>query len=224
MQWEKKAKNVLLNKMSQAEKGYEVSGCFGLDNCPNSLTNSKTLLESLEKILEEEKITEFIRNKIKGPLKQHHKFKVLLSECPNACSQIYIADFALHGVVKVEVNPKICSQCEACVEVCEEEAINILEFGPQILEEKCVGCGHCLKICPEGALTEGFRGYKIYLGGKLGRHPRLASFLIYATEEEVVPLFRRLLSLYKLENEKGERLGSIIERMGWDKFKKLLLE
>jgi len=222
MEWEKETKKVLTEKMSQAESGYEVSGCFGLNSCPNALTSSETLLKEFERILEEEKITEFLKEKVKGPLKAHHKFKVYLSECPNACSQIYIADFALHGVVKIELNPKVCFFCGSCVAVCEEEAITLTDFGPMIDEERCVGCGHCLKICPENALTEGFRGYKVYLGGKLGRHPRLATFLDYFREEEIIPLFQRVLRFYKENNQKGERLGAIIERLGWEKVREIL--
>lgn len=218
------AKEVLLDKVSKAEKGYEVTGCFGLNSCPNALSASEELLKSLEKILEEEKITDFLKEKVKGPLKAHHKFKVGLSECPNACSQIHITDFALHGVVRVEVNPKACSFCVSCLEVCEEGAIELTDYGAKIDEERCVGCGHCVKICPEGALAEGFRGYKVYLGGKLGRHPRLATFLTYAETEEVLKLFKKVLNFYKKYNEKGERLGTIIERLGWERAKKLLLE
>ena len=218
------AKKALLEKMSQAENGYEVSGCFGLNSCSNALTNSEKLLKNLEKILEEEKITEFLKKKVKGQLKAHHKFKIGLSECPNACSQIYICDFALHGFVKPEVNIKKCSFCGSCVEVCEEEAIKLTECGVVIDEKKCVGCGQCLKICPEGAITEKFKGYKVYLGGKLGRHPRLATFLTYAeNEKEVEKILKKVLALYKEYNIKGERLGAIIERIGFDKVKKLVI-
>ncbi|MGC9017879.1 MAG: 4Fe-4S binding protein [Caldimicrobium sp.] len=218
------AKEVLLKKMSQAEKGYEVTGCFGLNSCPNAITSSEKLLKHLEEILEAEKLEEFLKEKVKGPLKAHHKFKVALSECPNACSQIHIADFALHGVIQPEINPKACSFCGSCSQVCEEEAITLTEHGPFIEMEKCVGCGTCIKFCPESALYEGFRGYKIYLGGKLGRHPRLATFLCYAKEEEVIPLFKKVLTFYKRHNQKGERLGAIIQRIGWDKVKYLLLK
>ena len=216
------AKEALLSKMSEAEKGYEVSGCFGFDSCPNALTDSSHLLSSLEKILEEEKLTQFLISKVGPKLKAHHKFKVCLSECPNACSQIHICDFALHGVVKISVNPKACSFCGSCVEACEEGAIELTEFGPMIKEELCVGCGHCIKVCPESALNEEFKGYKVYLGGKLGRHPRLATFLGYFQAEEIPKLFYKILELYKKYNQKGERLGAIIEKLGWDKFIKEL--
>jgi dissimilatory sulfite reductase (desulfoviridin) alpha/beta subunit len=216
------AKEALLSKMSEAEKGYEVSGCFGVDSCPNALTASSHLLSFLEKILEEEKLTQFLASKVGPKLKAHHKFKVCLSECPNACSQVHICDFALHGVVKISVNPKACSFCGSCVEVCEESAIELTEFGPTINEELCVGCGHCLKVCPESALSEEFRGYKVYLGGKLGRHPRLATFLDYYKAEDIPELLRKVLYLYKKHNQKGERLGAIIERLSWERFVKEL--
>lgn len=222
MKWEREAEP-LLDKLSKAEKGYEVSGCFGLNSCPNALSSSKELLKSFEKILEEERITEFLKEKVKGPLKAHHKFRVCLAECPNACSQIHITDFALHGVVRVEINPKACSLCGSCLEVCEEGVIELTEYGPKIDEERCVGCAHCVKICPEGALIEGFKGYKIYIGGKLGRHPRLASFLTFAQPQEVLRVFKKVLTFYKNNNKKGERLGAIIERIGWENTKKLLL-
>lgn len=218
------AKDALLEKMSQAERGYEVTGCFGVNSCPNAISSSEMLLKKIEEILEAEGIWKFLKEKVKGPLKAHHKFKVGLSECPNACSQIHITDFALHGVLIPEVNPKACSFCGSCVETCEEEAITLTENGPFIDAEKCVGCGSCVKICPEDALFEGFKGYKIYLGGKLGRHPRLATFWCLAKEEEVPLLLKKVLSFYKKYNQKGERLGKIIERLGWDKAKYLLQE
>uniref|UniRef100_A0A7V6CDC6 4Fe-4S ferredoxin-type domain-containing protein n=1 Tax=Thermodesulfobacterium geofontis TaxID=1295609 RepID=A0A7V6CDC6_9BACT len=74
---------------------------------------------------------------------------------------------------------------------CEKHAIELTEFGPLIKEELCVGCGSCIKICPESALYEEFKGYKVYLGGKLGRHPRLATFLNYFQAEEIPKLFAK---------------------------------
>ncbi|MCS7149575.1 MAG: 4Fe-4S binding protein [Caldimicrobium sp.] len=216
------AKEALMDRISKAEKGYEVFGCFGMESCANALVNSKDLMEAIERILEEEGITEFLKEKVKGPLKAHNKFKVGFSECPNCCSQIQIADFCLHGVTLFEVDPKKCSFCGSCTEVCEESAIVLNDYGPIVNEDLCVGCGHCLKICPEEALKEVFRGYKIYLGGKLGRHPRLATFLTYATPDEAVRVFQAVLRLYKNLNIKGERLGTIIERVGWANFKEML--
>jgi hypothetical protein len=60
--------------MSEAEKGYEVSGCFGVDSCLNAIMASSHLLSSLEKILEEEKLAQFLTSKVGPRLKVHHKF------------------------------------------------------------------------------------------------------------------------------------------------------
>ncbi len=212
------AKEVLLGKMSEAERGYEVSGCFGLDSCPNAITCSGILLSEIEKFLEQEKLTAFLQEKVGKKLKAHHKFKVGISECPNACSQIHICDFALHGVVRLNINPKACSFCGSCVAVCEEGAIELTDFGPFLKEVLCVGCGHCVKVCPEGAIGVEFKGYKVYLGGKLGRHPRLATSLGYFSQEEILPVLKKVLRVYKAHNLKGERLGAIIERLGWENF------
>jgi len=216
-----RAKEVLLKKMASSEKGYEVTGCFGTETCPNAITSSKELLDQIEKLLQEEKLTEFLIKKVGGKLKAHHKFKVGLSECPNACSQIYIMDIALHGFVEPEIIPEKCEFCATCVSACEEGAITLRDKGVEIDKNKCIGCGACIKVCPTGALKEGFKGYKVYLGGKLGRHPRLATFLKIVKEEEVIPLIKRVVEFYKKENTKGERLGAIIERIGWEKVKKL---
>ncbi len=159
-------------------------------------------------MLEDEKITEVLEEKVRGTLEAHHKFKVEPSECPDACSQIQITDFALHGVVRVEVNPKACSCCGSCLEVCEEEAIELTDYKPRIDEEHCVGCGHCVKIYPEGVLIEGFKGYRVYVGGKLGRHPRLATFLTYVETEKVLDLFQKVLRFYKTyKPERGKTWG-----------------
>jgi dissimilatory sulfite reductase (desulfoviridin) alpha/beta subunit len=214
------AKRVLLNRMGEAEKAYEVSGCFGLDSCPNAITSSENLLIRIEELLKSEKVSEFLRHKVKGKLKAHHKFKVLLSECPNACSQIYIADVGICGFMKIEIEKGKCTGCGLCEAVCEEGAIFVKETA-FIDQEKCLGCGDCLRACPEEAIKTIQKGYRVYLGGKLGRHPRLATYLTSCfSEDEVLEVLKKVLKVYKDLNLKGERLGGIIQRIGWEEFKK----
>jgi len=51
--------------------------------------------------------------------------------------------------------PTVCVNCArpACVEVCPTEAAYIDRSVPvvRIDEEKCIGCGECVKACPFGA-------------------------------------------------------------------------
>jgi len=218
-----RAKEVLRGKAAEAQEGFAVEACFGGSGCPNALTDSKKLLSEIEKILKDAGITEFLKRKVGGSLKHHHVFRVGLSECPNACSQIHIKDFAICGRILLEVEPGLCSFCESCLEVCEEEAIKLTDTGPVVNEERCVACGACTRICPTGALREVGRGYRILVGGKLGRRPRLATELVaFTNAKEVLAILQKILHIYKKENQKGERLGTIIERMGFEKFKKMM--
>jgi len=47
------------------------------------------------------------------------------------------------------IDPKKCSQCGRCVEVCRFDAIDA-EF--QVDEIACEGCGVCVDLCPEAAI------------------------------------------------------------------------
>ena len=65
-------------------------------------------------------------------------------------------------------------------------------------------------------LAEEARGWRVLLGGKLGRHPQLGKELegIHSTAE-VLALVERCLDLYFTHNRAGERLGTILERTGY---------
>jgi len=58
----------------------------------------------------------------------------------------------------IEVNPDLCKRCFTCTQTCpilifakkDEESI------PEILDDNlqfCLVCGHCVAICPAGAIT-----------------------------------------------------------------------
>ena len=52
------------------------------------------------------------------------------------------------------------------------------------------------------------------VGGKLGRHPQLARDLgkIFS-QEELLKKLNEYLDLYQTQNQKGERLGEILNRL-----------
>jgi dissimilatory sulfite reductase (desulfoviridin) alpha/beta subunit len=56
--------------------------------------------------------------------------------------------------------------------------------------------------------------YEVIVGGKLGRHPKLAESLgEFETIDEVVECLRRVIALLLSEGQKGERLGALLERL-----------
>ena len=70
--------------------------------------------------------------------------------------------------------------------------------GPRIALESCINCGQCIPACPTGTIAEGWRGYRVQLGGRLGRHPRLGRELpgIFG-EDQVLEILQESLKLYK---------------------------
>jgi MinD superfamily P-loop ATPase len=56
-----------------------------------------------------------------------------------------------------KVDDTLCSKCGKCGELCQFKAISLMGEILMIFPEMCHGCGGCIAICPEGALTTEFR-------------------------------------------------------------------
>jgi len=50
-----------------------------------------------------------------------------------------------------------CTYCRACADLCQFKAINVLGSVLLTFPEMCHGCGGCLAVCPEKALSPGSR-------------------------------------------------------------------
>jgi len=58
--------------------------------------------------------------------------------------------------LKFTVERKKCIQCSACIRDCPRHIIEYRDHVPDIaahLEGNCIGCQHCLAICPTGAIS-----------------------------------------------------------------------
>lgn len=202
-----------LKEMDQEVKGFQIDTCFGPSGCPNQAVECEGIAPALEQELIKRDLKSFLKEKIQGPLKMHHEFRVSLSCCPNACSRPQIVDFGIIGARRPKVTEEACTQCRACLEVCKEEAIRIEESeeGATIDFEKCLSCGQCIPACPTGTLQEDSQGFRVLVGGKLGRHPQLGKELgnIYS-RDEMAKLLNQYLDLYQAKNQRGERLGEIL--------------
>lgn len=206
-----------LGNMEDEVRGYQVERCFGEGGCPNRAVTEDGMAERIEAFLASKHLKSFLKARVSGPLKLHHEFRVSLSECPNGCSRPQIADLGLIGARAPKVTPGLCTRCEACLDRCKEGAIALTsgEEAPRIDRARCVDCGQCLHGCASGSLQESHRGYRILVGGKLGRHPQLATDLgrIFALDEALV-MVERCLAHYLKHNLAGERFGEILNRTG----------
>jgi dissimilatory sulfite reductase (desulfoviridin) alpha/beta subunit len=140
---------------------------------------------------------------------------VSLSCCPNACSAPD-RRFPGSSEANTESYRRGLYLCGVCLEACQEGAITLKEEEdfPTIDFEKCLSCGQCITACPTGTLQEDTQGFRVLVGGKLGRHPQLGKDLgkIYS-KDEMIQLLNQYLDLYQSHTQKGERLGEILNRL-----------
>lgn len=206
-----------LENMEDEVKGHQFEHCFGAGGCPNRAVPENGLEEKVRQLLERKNLKGFLKKRVKGPLKIHHEFRVSVSHCPNACSRPQIVDVGLIASSRPRLTSAHCTDCGACVDVCREGALSLMDNSgsPSIDGDRCLGCGQCIRACPSGTLEEGRGGYRVLLGGKLGRHPQLGRELpgVYS-EEEVLELLERCLDHHMTHNETGERFGEVINRVG----------
>jgi len=214
-----------LARLSEGVKGYTLETCFGGSGCQNAVGPSAKLVSRLEELLERADLLSFLRNHLGEKLKLHHQFRVTLADCPNSCSQPQIKDIGIIGDVEIQCKPGACSGCGECAAVCEESAVTLDDDSLLGIDyESCVRCGACARVCPTEALTTGRGGYRVLVGGKLGRHPQLARELARGLDaDQVVTLVARIVEVYKADARRGERLGAVVNRLGWEKFQTMFV-
>lgn len=104
-------------------KGFQIETCFGPAGCENRAVESDELADELEKMLLSRNIADFLKERVSGPLKMHHEFRICISDCPNACSRPQIADIGIIGALRPRLLAECCTGCQACSSSCVEGAL-----------------------------------------------------------------------------------------------------
>jgi Fe-S-cluster-containing hydrogenase component 2 len=169
-----------------------------LSGCPHPLIDPTSWRTAVERWIAERNVSERLRARVGGDkIFFHHKFRVSISGCPNGCSRPRIADVGLWGTVRPEADPAECRACAACAEVCPDGAVTVADGPPVFNREACLGCERCREACPSGCILLSEPVVRVALGGKLGRHPRLAVDAgEVKTPEELIALLTRLTDDY----------------------------
>jgi len=189
--------------------GFQLAHCR--QNCPKSARSWNTLLEALATDLAKLNIHETLQKKF-GSVLHHHLPKICLAGCPNGCSQPDIKDFSISGYVTPQITEAPCLKCNACVRSCLEEAITLQQNGIVIDNALCLSCGNCQSVCPSGTLTKGESGWNLRMGGRVGRHPRFATFAgQVSTDEEVIAWVIETIHNYINNGQPQERLTHFLE-------------
>lgn len=152
------------------------------------------------------------------------KIKFAVAGCPNACAKPQENDLGVMGVLKPGLYTDECTACGTCTFLCPEKAIVVEGTKIEILWDKCNLCGACVGACPSDLIFGEWRGYKIFVGGKIGKHPKLGEELTIArSPQETVDMFRRIIDWSKRNTLVGERFGDCLDRVGFDRFKQQIL-
>lgn len=192
---------------------YRVRPCAGAVGCPRALIPVRETAEALADRTAQSGFPGFLEWRLAGrPILSHHRFQAVVAGCPNACSQPQIQDFGVTGGATITIRPELCNDCSQCVKACREGAVSLSEGAPIIDASLCIECGDCARACPTGALALGESRYVIVAGGKLGRHPRLATRV--GEESEVAAVLEtldRVLAELITNGSAGGRLAAIMD-------------
>jgi len=207
-------------------KGWRIETCKGpKQGCPNRAAPDDALAADLDGIFHAHDFTVGLRALVGGTLRRRHEFSVAIADCPNACSRPQIADLGLIGAAEPCFTNEACHQCLGCLHACREGAVMHPGLLPIINHERCVRCGSCCRVCLSGTLQVGRRGWRILLGGKLGRHPRLGTELAGIYRREGVLAAADCCIGFYLRNARGtERFGELLERTGEKELTALIRE
>lgn len=180
-----------------------------LAGCPNGLLDTAPWREALEAWLRESGISERLRAKLEDDkVLYHHKIKLAMAACPNGCSRPQIAGLSLVGFVRPHCDYDACDLCGFCQEACPDQAITLGREGPIFHRQACQGCLSCGRACPSQAIGLSPARMRVFMGGKLGRHPHLAEPVGEArTPAQALEIIAPVLESYIEQGRRGERFS-----------------
>jgi sulfite reductase beta subunit len=168
------------------------------------------------------------------------KMRIAFACCLNMCGAVHCSDIAVLGVhtkvptINHQELPKVC-EIPTLVASCPTGAIRPATVdGKQSVEiedAQCMYCGNCYTVCPSVQINNAKHdGISIWVGGKVSNartEPKFSKLAIpYLPNNpprwpEVVEAVKKIVEVYIANARKHERLGEMIERIGWPGFFKL---
>lgn len=187
------------------------------DDCHFALYVAADFSGRIEEVVNNSGWPVFIEEKLGNEMRGHHAFKIRASACPNGCTKPHVADIGLIRACVPVFDHKECIGCGECVKSCPDDALSLNGDRVVITREKCLVCGQCIGACPVEIISCARNGWRVLMGGRLGRHPRLGVELpgVY-TSEEVLELIDKTLKVYMENYEHGKRFGLIFDKIGFD--------
>ena len=160
-------------------------------------------------------------------VKLPHKFKIAVGGCPNNCVKPNLNDLGIVGQRIPSFRSELCRGCKVCQieKACPIGASRLGESRLDWNEDMCNHCGRCVGKCPFGVVGEEKRGYAVYIGGRWGKRTAQGRMLahVFTSEEEVLEVIERALTLFRDEGSAGERFSDTVNRLGFENVQNRLL-
>ncbi|MCL5027317.1 MAG: 4Fe-4S binding protein [Chloroflexi bacterium] len=189
-----------------------VMACPGTETCGRGLVDTYTLAKQLSE-------------RYVGREVQVKKLKMAIAGCPNSCSTPQVNDLGFVATVEPQLDGEFCNGCGLCVDACREKAISIENDLAVIDRTRCVNCGDCVNTCPFGACKVSRSGFSVFLGGKVGRHPRLGQKVGEFVPAEALPRWvDGVLAFAEARGNRAERFGALLDRVGIETMREYLPE
>lgn len=154
-----------------------------------------------------------------------HKFKLSVTGCPHNCAKATENDIGVMGGILPAWDKASCSDCGLCLNICPTGAISKINDDYILDEAKCLYCSICTSGCPEGSWRVAKRGYILWIGGTMGKIPRLGTRLggLIENTDRLYELIDRTINYYRHNGRKKERFGHTINRIGTEKVNEEIL-
>lgn len=156
-----------------------------------------------------------------------HKFKIAVGGCPNNCVKPDLNDLGIIGQRIPNFDEDECNGCKKCSveKACPMGAAKLEDGILSIDKDICNNCGRCIGTCHFDALEDGISGYKIYIGGRWGKHVSQGHALgkIFTSKEEALDVIESAILLFREQGITGERFSDTIKRLGLENVEAQLL-
>lgn len=196
---------------SERQEIVNVTACMGTDHCKYANIDSLALAREID--------AKYFGKEM--PV----KMRIAISSCPNGCASERLNEIGITGIREPYRDHDACTGCGTCEKYCRERAI-LIKRGMVVLDKNlCMDCGICVLPCPFEVLKASEPKYRITVGGRRGRHPKLGRDLVTVSDpKKVLEVVGKIIKwTYELASS-DELLPEQLDELGYEELKRTIRE